>query len=367
MSQPSKKTILIVDDTPANLKLLATLLTAQEYRVRPAPNGEHALASVQKEPPDLILLDIMMPEMDGYVVCRRLKADPKTQAIPVIFLSALNEVVDKVRAFSIGAVDFITKPFQVEEVLARVNTHLSLAELRRTLAAQNQELQEQNKELEAFAGTVAHDLKNPLAKISAALLVLQDMAPNLEADMQAMLTMSVDGAFKMSSIIDELLMLSSVRREKIQPAPVNMAQVTREAFKRLTVLVEQYQPEVTLPDTWPVAYGYAPWLEEVWANYLSNGLKYGGHPPRLELGATPQDSGQIKFWVQDNGPGLDRESQARLFTEFTRLDRAKGEGHGLGLSIVQRIVSKLGGRVGVESAPGLGSLFYFTLPGETPN
>jgi len=119
-----------------------------------------------------------------------------------------------------------------------------------------------------------------------------------------------------------------------------------------------------LPDSWPVAIGYAPWAEEVWANYMSNGLKYGGRPPCLELGATPQSDGMVQYWVKDNGRGLSSEQQAILFTEFIRLNEVRVEGHGLGLSIVHRIVAKLGGQVGVESNDGPGCKFYFTLPAQ---
>ncbi len=121
--------------------------------------------------------------------------------------------------------------------------------------------------------------------------------------------------------------------------------------------------EISLPDTWPVALGYAPWIEEVWANYMSNAIKYGGQPPRLELGATRQVDDMIRFWVRDNGPGLTPEDQEALFTPFTRLDQVRATGHGLGLSIARRIVENLDGQVGVESEPDQGSLFYFTLPG----
>src|SRR5687767_8187705 len=169
MRHSSEKSIVVVDDTPENLHLLADMLSAQGYRIRLAPNGERALATVQKEKPDLILLDIIMPEMDGFDVCRHLKSDERFADIPVIFISALNEAFDKVTAFSIGAVDYITKPFQIEEVLARVQTHLSLEELRHSLKIQNQQLQDQNRELEAFAHTVAHDLKNPLSTILGAM------------------------------------------------------------------------------------------------------------------------------------------------------------------------------------------------------
>jgi signal transduction histidine kinase len=363
MSQSKKKSILVVDDTPENLRLLAEILTEQGYRVRPAANGERALATVQKEPPDLILLDVMMPELDGYEVCRRLKAAAKTRDIPIIFISALNEVFDKVTAFAIGGVDYITKPFQVEEVLARVQIHLSLKEMRQTLQEQNRQLQEQNRELDAFAQTVAHDLKSPLANVLASLSLMQAYFPDLDEDMLQLLQVSVNASRKMNNIIDELLLLAGVRREAVQVTPLNMAEVVNQALSHLTQMIDEYQPELIVPDRWPLAQGYAPWLEEVWTNYISNGLKYGGQPARLELGATPQADGIVRFWVRDHGPGLSPEEQGWLFTEFTRLDPVRAQGHGLGLSIVRRIMNKLGGQCGVESTPGQGSEFYFTLRG----
>jgi diguanylate cyclase (GGDEF)-like protein len=153
-----EQSIVIVDDMPDNLRLLTGILNEQGYKVRPAPSGTRALATIQKEPPALILLDIMMPDMDGYEVCRQLKADEGTNDIPIIFLSALNEVFDKVKAFKAGGVDFITKPFQVEEVLARVRTHLTIRAQQDALALKNEELErknalitEQAKELEQLA------------------------------------------------------------------------------------------------------------------------------------------------------------------------------------------------------------------------
>ena len=153
-----KLSIVIVDDTPNNLRLLVGILKERGYKVRPAPSGVRALATVRKEPPDLILLDIMMPEMDGYAVCKALKTDEQTRDIPVIFLSALNEVFDKVKAFKAGGVDYISKPFQVEEVLVRVNTHLMIRAQQKALSLQNKELikknaliTEQTKKLELLA------------------------------------------------------------------------------------------------------------------------------------------------------------------------------------------------------------------------
>ncbi len=362
MSRDREESILVVDDTELNLQLFVRLLTKHGYKVIPASSGELALAVVEQELPNLILLDIMMPNMDGYEVCRQLKADERTKDVPVIFISALDEVFDKMTAFSVGGVDYITKPFQAEEVLARIHTHLSLKLMRQTLQEQNQQLQEQNRELDAFAHTVAHDLKNPLTKISTSLSLVQECSSDLDEEIQDWLAISMRTSQQMNNIINELLLLASVRKEAVQIGPVKMGKVVDQAFNRLSQMIEEYQPELIIPDEWPQTQGYAPWVEEVWVNYLSNGLKYGGQPARLELGATPQADGMIRFWVQDNGNGLSSEAQAKLFTEFTRLDKVRAEGYGLGLSIVQRIMDKLGGQFGVESTLGQGSLFYFSLP-----
>jgi len=175
-------------------------------------------------------------------------------------------------------------------------------------------------------------------------------------------------AQKMNSIIHELLLLSEVRKAEVELEPLYMASIVSETLQRLAYVIEANQGQVVVPDeaAWPLAMGYAAWVEEVWVNYISNALKYGGTPsaaPRVELGADTQVDGTVRFWVRDNGTGIAPEDQARLFTPFTRLDQARAGGHGLGLSIVRRIVEKLGGQVGVESQVGEGSTFSFTLAG----
>jgi signal transduction histidine kinase len=140
-----------------------------------------------------------------------------------------------------------------------------------------------------------------------------------------------------------------------------MAAAVSGALQRLSHMTTEYGPELVMPEQWPVALGYGPWLEEVWANYLSNAMKYGGKPPRLELGADATE-GKARFWVTDNGPGLTPEQQSLLFVPFIRLHQVRATGQGLGLSIVRRIMYKLGGEAWVESEPGRGSRFGFTLP-----
>ena len=354
--QANKGNILVVDDVPANLRLLVDLLSRKGYEVRPAPNGERALSAARSQPPDLILLDIMMPGMSGYDVCRALKADETTRDIPVIFLSALDEVLNKVEAFAVGAVDYVTKPFERKEVLARVETHLKIRGLQIQLEAQV-------AELNAFAHTVAHDLKTPLAIVQGfADMVIQDLPDTVPPRTLEFIQSMYNGSVRARKIIDELLLLAEMGKEEVAVTAVHTADIIPHVLDRLQLMIKEYQPQIHQPESWPIAIGYAPWLEEVWANYMSNALKYGGQPPQVALGATQLDNGFIQFWVQDNGNGIAPEDQNMLFAEFSRIDTERAQGHGLGLSIVKRIIQRLGGEVGVESEVGEGSKFYFTLP-----
>ncbi len=231
------------------------------------------------------------------------------------------------------------------------------------------ELQARNDELDAFAHAVAHDLKNPLNVLTNMADILATYSANMPADeLHTYLVTIARSGRKAVDIVEALLLLASVRQQEVPLAPLAMAKIVQEARQRLAPVIRERQAEiVVMPGEWPAALGYSPWIEEVWVNYLSNGLKYGGQPPRLELGAAAEPGEMVRFWVRDNGPGLSPEDQARLFRPFTQLRPGQAEGHGLGLSIVRRIVEKLGGRVGVrsEAVPGDGSVFSFTLPAVT--
>jgi signal transduction histidine kinase len=221
-------------------------------------------------------------------------------------------------------------------------------------------------ELDAYAHTVAHDLKNPLGALVGFSDMLETEYTEL-SDEQLLLCVSTiaKSARKMTNIIEELLLLASVRKmEDVRTEPLDMAAVVVEALDRLADMIAGHQAEIITPEVWPAALGYGPWVEEIWVNYVSNGLKYGGQPPQVEMGGKLLNgpAGQVRFWVRDNGAGLSPDDQARLFTPFTQIHQARAEGHGLGLSIVQRIVEKLGGQVGMESEAGQGSVFFFTLP-----
>jgi PAS domain S-box-containing protein len=227
-----------------------------------------------------------------------------------------------------------------------------------------EKLEARNAELDAFSHTVAHDLKNPLAAMIGFSSILQTKQEQISQEKRQNLLHQIEQTgFRMQSIIDELLLLASVREvSEVGVRPLDMGVIVRQALRRIEFLTEEHEAEFILPERWPKALGYAAWVEEVWVNYLSNAVKYGGRPPRVELGATMVKRDRVRYWVRDNGEGLSAEEQARLFTPFERLHQVNVDGHGLGLSIVRRIMEKLNGTVGVESNLGQGSEFYFTLP-----
>ncbi len=235
------------------------------------------------------------------------------------------------------------------------------------LRAYADELEARNDELDAFAHTVAHDLKGPLGALIGYAGLVEQMYDKMTKDMLLRYMQNISrGGMKMNTIVDELLLLAEARKGDVRMKPLEMNIVVAEARVRLLDLIAERQAEINVPDSWPDALGHAPWVEEIWANYLSNAIKYGGEPPRITLGADPCDGGDdppmVRFWVQDNGKGLPPGAQEQLFAPFKRLVEDHEIGHGLGLSIVRRIVEKLGGSVGVESEIGAGSMFWFTLP-----
>jgi len=310
------------------------------------------------------------------------------RSILTIPLRVRQDVIGVIQVVDTEADRFGTTDLALLESLSTTaGTAIDNARLVEALHQYTTELEARNEELDAFAHTVAHDLKAPLALIVGFAQVLdEDYAALPDEVMRRHLRRMAQGGRKMSNIIDELLLLAEMRKMEVKMRPLDMASIVAEAQQRLAHQIEASQAEIVLPETWPVVLGYGPWVEEVWANYLSNALKYGGQPPRVELGFDEPASQRIdgstepvlsvaegltevsmvRFWVRDNGPGLTPEEQARLFTPFTRLDQIRVKGHGLGLSIAGRVVEKLGGEVGVESEVGQGSTFTFTLPSHSP-
>ncbi|MFW5748527.1 MAG: sensor histidine kinase [Chloroflexota bacterium] len=232
----------------------------------------------------------------------------------------------------------------------------------------NARLKSINDELDAFAGTVAHDIKNMVSSVigTASLMkqYLDRMSPD---DINTNVETILESGYQLQSTLDGLLLLAGVRKsEHITMTVLDTHAIVERCQTRLSQQINQSNAKIYLPDEWPMAQGYEPWVEEIWINYLSNAIKYGGKPPVIRLGAQrviQPGHAMIRFWVRDNGGGIPKEAQATLFEPFTRLPHARKEaGHGLGLSIVRRIVERLGGTVDIESAPGHGSIFGFSLP-----
>ncbi len=267
------------------------------------------------------------------------------------------EVVNKQNGFF--TVDDVTI---IETLAASAAIAIDNARLVQQLQTHVHDLEQQNAELDAFDHTVAHELQNPLALVQGfADLLFFDEAELTREQQKSSLKQLVVHTQRMSNIVAELLMLSSVRKSEVVMLPIGMRDVVDSALMRLRFMREKYQPEIIVPDSWPTAVGHAPWIEEVWENYISNAIKYGGNPPRIELGSTVLEDGRIQFWVQDNGEGIPANKIELLFTPFTRLSELRVSGHGLGLSIVSRIMEKLNGEAWATSELGVGSKFYFTL------
>ena len=223
-------------------------------------------------------------------------------------------------------------------------------------------LQSQNKELEAYNHMVAHDLKDPLTIIIMTSDVITDVSDLTRQELTEYMQQIRSTAYEMNSIINNLLLFAEGSKVQIPTEPVNMARIVTKVKDRLGYMIKENGAKIDFPEVWPDSIGYGPWIEEVWANYISNAIKHGGRPPCIELGAATQQDGMVRFWIRDNGPGLPFDDRAHLFTPLGQISRIHKMGHGLGLSIVLHIVEKLGGQVGVESELGKGCLFFFTLP-----
>jgi two-component system sensor histidine kinase/response regulator len=278
-----KNTILVVDDIPENVEVLLNFLDQAGFKVLISHDGEMGLETAEYALPDLILLDILMPGWDGFETCQRLKANSKTKNIPVIFMTALSDTMEKVKAFKVGAADYITKPIQYEEVLARVNAHLQLRQQQLYIQNQNQalaqrtlelqarteELEKRNLELDAFAHTVAHDLKNPLGGVVGLTEVLLSECSSPQprtAKVLERLGVVAQAGQQAINIIDALLLLAGVsRQKKMVMNTFNMATVINKIVnQRLNYVIKQKKAQVEQPAQWSDVYSYAPWVEEIW-------------------------------------------------------------------------------------------------------
>lgn len=367
--------ILVLEDNKHDFYLIQRALQkwGLPCEITWVQRAEEALEKVPAQPFDIILTDFHLPGLSGLELLDQMSQ--QGVGVPIIFITGSGTEFVAVEAMKRGAQDYLVKDPQQEYLkllpiviqrayeewenkVARQRAEASLQQYALDLAAQN-------AELDAFAHTVAHDLKTPLSVIIGfSQLLLKNSGYIQPKEEQYYLNLIADTGQQMNKIIEDLLLLADIRRRQLIWEPINMAEIIPKVQDQLAFMIGQMAAVVEVATDWHLAMGYAPWIERVWANYVSNGLKYGGQPPHIILGCDPPQSGFVRFWIWDNGPGISLEQQSRLFRSFSRLDELDStrKGHGLGLSIVQRIVQKYGGDVGVESKLGQGSLFWFTLP-----
>jgi len=411
--------ILIVEDSPTQAQKLQYILEQKGYPVTLAANGVLALAAARQNKPTLIISDVVMPEMDGYELCRQVKSDPDLADVPVILVTTLSDPRDVILGLECRADNFILKPYDERYLLGRVqfvlinremrqtdqpgmgleiyfegqrhfitanrlqilnlllstyeaamrrNTELSLAQdsLQRTnsdLLQRTAELEAANKDLEAFSHSVSHDLRGPLRAINGfSAILLEDHAAELSPDARQLLTTVIDTAKQMNALIEDLLRFSRLGTQSLSKKPVNIANLVHEVLDELGRDREGRQIEIQLGDL-PDCVGDHALIKQLFVNLLSNAFKFTGHREKavIEIGCA-EDHGSNVYFVRDNGAGFDVSKARQLFGVFQRFHSQHDfEGTGVGLSIVQRIVVRHGGRIWAEAEVEKGAVFHFIL------
>lgn len=365
MSNLSDSTIMIVDDTPENLRLLARALSRQGYGVRAFPNGSLALKAAAREAPDLMLLDILMPNMSGFEVCRQLKQSESMRDIPVLFISALGETQDKVEAFAVGGVDYVTKPFQFEEVMARVETHLKLRRARLQIQESYNLLQSLEQLRTDLVHMIVHDMRGPLSVMLLNLDTLYvDLKDQLDTHSLEDIGRVRSSAWRLKMMAETMLKLSQLEagHMPIKKAECDLVQVVHDAITNAQAL--DFEREIFFTARGPLRVHVDMDLSlRVIENLIINGLKHtpDNHPLRVILSRTET---QVRLAVIDQGQGIPETLQDRIFQKFETGLSAKNDPRsiGLGLSFCKMAIEAHGGQIGVYSAEGSGSTFWFTLP-----
>ncbi|NNG00722.1 MAG: response regulator [Desulfobacteraceae bacterium] len=374
--------ILVVDDEPVNFQVLNNFLSRSNYRVTQCLNGADALMMVDNIRPDLIILDVMMPLMSGYEVCRKLRYKYSLSELPILMLTVKDRTKNMLNGFISGANDYLTKPFDKDELLARVDTLIRLKytesevrhlnkELERRVLDRTAQLAQANKELESFAYSVSHDLRAPLRHINGFVeLLVNRENDRLESKSRHYLSVIRESTERMGLLIDDLLQLSRSGRVKMEKQPVRQNDLIESVRRELETDTKGRTISWNIAEL-PAVNGDPALLKQVWMNLLSNAVKYTNsrQEARIDIG-TSADAGRMErgggdktiFYIRDNGVGFDPQYTHKLFGVFQRLhSEAEYEGTGIGLAIVKRIVQRHGGRVWAVGDSDRGATFYFTL------
>jgi len=386
--------ILIVDDNQTNLDVLFELLKNHGFKVLVAQDGESAIEQIEYIHPDLILLDIMMPGIDGFETCRRLKADPPTQDIPIIFMSALSDTVDKVKGFQTGAVDYITKPFQHEEVLSRIDTHLTIRSLQKKLEEKNIELAQLNQNLErlveqkskqlidqektAIIGRLTqgmvHNLKSPLQVMQTSVDLIETKATKINDYSFFSYTKYILQAITKVNQIMDTLMVKSSKEQKQDLQPVNINELIQREIQLLegnmyfkNKIKKKYFYDEKIADI-PLIYAY---ISQVFYNLINNAMDAMWEKKSREITiVTRQDESTIYMDIADTGCGIAPEDLSKIFDPFYTSKPAKGEekkegeptGTGLGLYTCIELLKPFNGQIAISSNLGKGSVFTVVFP-----
>lgn len=360
--------VLIVDDLPQNLAVLGNILRDEGYQLAIANNGKQAISIAISRTPDLILLDIAMPEMDGLTACSILKNNNITSGIPVIFLTARIEPEDILKGFKVGAVDYITKPFKAGELLARVSTHIELKRARDLIVRQKNELSQALSTKDKLFSIVSHDLKSPF---SGLLLMSDLMVVNYESfskdELLDSLVLVRDTADQVHSLIQNLLNWARLQNQSLAFNPVSL-QLNREVIKTFEVLKlntskKSIDTVIDIPDN-TLVFADSDLIRIIIHNLIGNAIKFSHTGGRIYVSSESTDS-HIIVKVKDEGIGIPAERIGEIFADGisrTTAGTANELGSGLGLLLCKEMVEKMGGTIGVTSAPGTGSTFWFTLP-----
>lgn len=366
---PSEYKILIVDDVMSNVLLLRVLLTNEKFTIATANNGRQALEQVKKENPDLILLDVMMPDLSGFEVAQQLKANPDTAEIPIIFLTALNGTADIVKGFQVGGSDFISKPFNKEELIIRVTHQISLVAAKRLILSKTEELQRTIAGRDKLYSVIAHDLRSPMGSIKMVLnmLILNLPAEKIGEEMYELLIMANQTTEDVFSLLDNLLKWtkSQIGKLNVVYQDVNLVELTDSVIDIFNMVAKL--KKITIKETKSdkiMVNADIDMLKTVVRNLLSNAIKFSKEDSEVLVTIKEEDDMAVVS-VQDYGCGISEEGQKKLLhtdTHFSTFGTNNEEGSGLGLLLCKDFVMKNGGKLWFTSKEKEGSTFSFSIP-----
>lgn len=364
--------LLVVDDEPINVELLCDLLEAMGYRVAGATGGKAALQAVRREPPDLILLDVMMPGMNGYEVCRLLKRDPRSSKIPVVFVTALSDTEDKLKAIEAGGDDFLTKPFNRPILLARIRSLLRLKAAGDELERSYRKLQELERLKDDLMKMIVHDLKSPLTAMLATLemAVDGDLGP-LSETQRRLLDDAQHRGSDVLQLMNDLLELAQLEESRLslQPEEIHTGELLREVAADWSVRTDQEGATLEMGPVYECTLRADPQLlRRIFGNLIGNAFRHAGEGVEVRLSATPSPGGEgVRFSVCDNGVGIPPAYHELIFRKFGSVRLGERSNlSGLGLTFCKLAVEAHGGRIWVQSREGEGTAFHFVLPFRPP-